>query len=146
MGCAQLHGGVDVLHAGDALRVDADSLVDHGNQDPVHHESGSFLHLYGGLADFRSDILDLLYQLIGGVGACDDLHQLHPVGRVEEVHADHGTIQPGTNLGDRKGRGVGGEDALGLHDILKLLEGGLLDLHVLRGNLDDQVAVRADVL
>ncbi len=144
MGCAQLHSGIDIFYAGDALRIDADGLVDHGNQNPVHHESGSLLHFHGSLADLHGNALDLLHQLVGGVCACD--HQLHPVGRVEEMHADHRTIQSGTDLGDGEGRGVGGEDALGLHDLLKLLEGGLLDLHIFGRNLNHQIAVRADIL
>ena len=61
------------------------------------------------------------------------------------MHADHGTGQALADLGDGQRRGVGSKDALRLADLVQLGEGGLLDLHILEGSLDDQVAVSAQI-
>ena len=83
---------------------------------------------------------------IFGVDATDDLDQLHAGHGIEEVHPDEGTAQTLADLGDGQGGGVGGEDALGLADLVQLAEGGLLHAHVLERGLHDQVAVGAQVL
>ena len=62
------------------------------------------------------------------------------------MHADQRTGQALADLGDGQRRGVGGEDALGLADLVQLAEGGLLDLHILESSLNDQVAVSAEIL
>ena len=62
------------------------------------------------------------------------------------MHPDQGAAQALADLGDGQGRGVGGENALGLADLVQLAEGGLLHAHVLKGGLHDQVAVGAQVL
>src|SRR5699024_6504912 len=143
---AQLHGGVDALDVGHALHLDEGGLVDHGDQDAVDHEAGCLVDLDRLLADGHRDLLDLLNGLHGGVAAGDDLDQLHAVGGVEEVHTHQRAAQALADLGDGQGRGVGSKDALGLADLVQLGKGGLLDLHVLKGGLHDQVAVRAQVL
>ena len=89
----RLHGLVDVLHGGDAGLHQADGLVDHGDQDLVDHEAGSLGHFHGILADVLRQLIDGVEGLLSGVGAPDDLHQLHAGHGVEEVHADDGVLQ-----------------------------------------------------
>jgi hypothetical protein len=61
------------------------------------------------------------------------------------VHADQRTANALADLGDGQRRSVGSEDALGLADLIQLAEGGLLDLHILKSSLNDQIAVSAQV-
>src|SRR5699024_5754094 len=49
------------------------------------------------------------------------------------------------DLGDGQARGVGGEDALRLADLIERAEGFLLDLHLLKRSFDGEVAVGAEV-
>lgn len=49
------------------------------------------------------------------------------------MHADDGTIELSADFGDGEGGSIGGEHALGFADLGELLEGLLLDLHVLDG-------------
>jgi len=144
--CTQLHSGVDASNVGDALHLDECGLIDHGDQDAVDDEAGSLVDLHGVLANGNGDLLDLLNGLSGSVAACDDLDQLHAVCGVEEVHTDHGAAQALADLSDGQGGSVGSKDALGLADLIQLAKGGLLDFHVLKCSLNDQVAVRAQVL
>ena len=85
---AQLHGLVDVGHGSHAGLHQADGLVDHGDQDLVDHEAGGLVDLHGLLADLHGQVADGVEGLVRGLGATDDLHQLHDGGGVEEVHAD----------------------------------------------------------
>ena len=62
------------------------------------------------------------------------------------MHTDDGAVQLGAEFGDGKGRGIGGEQALGFADPGQLLEGLLFDLHVLNSRFDDKIAVLADLL
>ena len=48
-------------------------------------------------------------------------------------------------FGNGQRRSVGSEDALGLADLIQFAEGGLLDLHILKSSLNDQIAVSAQV-
>src|SRR5699024_2449052 len=143
---AQLHRGVDALYRGNAVRVDAYCLVDHGNQDTVYHEACCLLNLNRGLSDLSGDGFDLLNRLRRSVQSRDYLNQLHNRSRVEEMHADYRTVQPRADLCDGQRGGVGGENAVCLADILQLFEGLFFDLHVLQGGLYDQIAVCADGL
>ena len=146
MVCAKLHGGIDILYGSNAVRIDADRFVDHGNQNSVYHESGSLVHLNGSLSDLGGDGFDLLNHFIRGVQSCDHLNQLHDGSGIEEMHADHGSVQTCSDLRDGKGGGIGGEDAVRLADVLQLLKGLLLDLHVLKRSFHYKIAVRADRL
>ena len=141
----QLHSGVDACDIGNALHLDEGSLIDHGDQDTVDHKACSLVDLNRVLADGHGDLLDLLNGLCGGVAAGDDLDQLHAVSGVEEVHTDQRTAQALADLGDGQRGGVGSEDALGLADLIQLAESGLLDLHILKSSLNDQVAVCAQI-
>ena len=62
------------------------------------------------------------------------------------MHADQRAAQTLANLGDGQRGSVGSKNALGLADLVQLAKGGLLDLHVLKSSLDDQVAVSAQIL
>ena len=141
----QLHSGVDAGDIGNAFHLDESSFVDHGDQDAVDDEACSLIDLNRLLADGNRDLLDLLNGLSGSVAACDDLDQLHAVCGVKEVHADQRTANALADLGDGQRRSVGSEDALGLADLIQLAEGGLLDLHILKSSLNDQIAVSAQV-
>ena len=101
---AQHHALVDVLSAGDTVGEDANSLVDHRDEDAVDDESGSFLHLHGLFADGRGQFNDALGDFIAGQLTFDDFNQCHTIGGIEEVHADElgGTAGAGSNLGDRQ--------------------------------------------
>ena len=140
---AQLHGGVDALSGGNAGVQNVSSLVDHGNQDLVDDEAGSLVDLDGLLADGHGAVPNGLEGLVGGVGAADDLNQLHDGGGVEEVHADEAVsaLGGGGDGGDGDGGGVGGQNGLGLADLVQLSEDGLLDLQILDGGLNDQIGV-----
>ena len=140
---AQHHALVDVLSAGDAVGEDADSLVDHRDEDAVDHEAGGFLHLDGLLADGGGEVNDALGHFVAGQLTFDDFNEGHAVGGVEEVHADElgGTARAGSDLGDRQRGRVGGEDGLGLADLVKLHEDVFLQLHLLDGGLDDEVGI-----
>ena len=139
----QLHALVDVLGAGDAVGQDAHCLINHGDEDAVDHEAGSFLHLHGLFADGSGELYDALGHLVAGELTLDDFNQCHAVGGVEEVHADElcRTTGASGNLCDGERRRVGGEDGLGLADLVKLREHILLQLHVLHSGLDDEVGI-----
>ena len=134
---AQLHGLVDVLYGGGVGLDQGDGVVDHGDQQLVHHEAGGLLHLHGVLAQLNGQVVGELEHLGSGVDAPDDLHQLHAGHGVEEVHADDGVLQILAHLGDGQGGGVGGEDDAVFADGVQLLEQGALGLHVLL--LDEDV-------
>ena len=53
---AEHHALVDVLGRGNAVGQDAHGLVDHGDEDAVHHKAGGFLHLDGLLADLGGQV------------------------------------------------------------------------------------------
>ena len=140
---AQLHGLVDVGHGGDASLYQADGLIYHGDQDLVDHETGGLSHFDGLLADLLGQLIDEIEGLLGGVGAADDLHQLHAGHGIEEVHTDDGMLQTVAHLGDRQRRGVGGEDGLGLAQAVQLIQQLLLGSHVFLDALDDEIRVGA---
>ena len=113
---AQLHSLVNISHACGAVSINADCFVDHRDQDSVYHKTGSFLYLNGSLADLYCDSFDLLNHLIRRILTRNYLNQLHSVGRVEEVHTDHGPVKTCADLCDGQGRGVGCKHALRLND------------------------------
>ena len=140
---AQHHALVDVLSAGDAVGEDADSLVDHRDEDAVDDEAGGFLHLHGLFADGRGQFNDALGDLVAGELSLDDFNKGHTVGGVKEVHADElgGTGRAGGDFGNRQRGRVGGEDGLGLADLVKFHEHIFLQLHLFDGGFDDEVGV-----
>ena len=80
--------------------------------------------------------------LAGAVGA-NDLEQRHHLRRVEEVEAEEAVGAPGDRrlVGDRERRGVGGEEGVGLDDLVDLAPHLELPIEVLGDRLDHQVAV-----
>ena len=79
---------------------------------------------------------------IGGIVA-DDLDQLHPRDRIEEVQPDQPlrTLQRGAQILQRNARGVGGEDRARLHARLDPGIDLLLQLELFRHRLDDEIGV-----
>ena len=109
---AEHHGLVDVLNGGNAGLDQADGLVDHGDQDLVDDETGSLGDLNGLLADLLGEVVDEVEGLLRGVGAADDLNELHAGHGVEEVHADDGVLEAEAHLGDGERRGPAHSAAL----------------------------------
>ena len=96
------------------------------------------------------DLLNLLGEahggdqhVVGGLGAADDLEQLHDISRREEVQANDvlRAAGAGGDLVDVEIGGVGRQDRAGLADGVELGEDLLLDVHLLEHRFDDQVAV-----
>ena len=139
---AEHHGLVDILDRGNAGLDQADGLVDHRDQDLVDDEARSLSDLDRLLADLLGEVVDEVEGLLRGVGAADDLNELHAGHGVEEVHADDGVLEAETHLGDRQRRGVGREDGALLAHLVELAEELTLGVHVLRHALDDEVGVR----
>jgi hypothetical protein len=134
---------VDRLQREALLLLGAPDLADRRHQDSVDDEARDLA------ADDRL-LLDRLGEVVGGgrgllrgVVADDHLDQRHHRGRVEEVEADDlvGAQRRFADLGDRERRGVGGEDRVARGGGVELAEDGLLDLHLLRHGLDDEVDV-----
>ena len=140
---AELHAFVDIFCRGDTIGEDADSFIDHGDEDAVDDESGSFLDLYGLFADGGGEVDDALAHRVAGELSADDLDEGHAVGGVEEMHADElsGALCACGDLGDGEAGAVGGEDGLGFADAVEFGEDILFELHLLHGSLDDEVGV-----
>jgi hypothetical protein len=77
----------------------------------------------------------------GGAQRGRDLDQLHGVHRIEEVEADEalGPLRGRGEVGDGQRRRVGGENRLGLQELVELLEVRTLDGQLLDDRLDQQV-------
>ena len=146
MGSAKLHRDVDILRRSGSRVQYSDGLVDHRNQNTVYNKAGSLVDLNRSLSDIRSDLLDLIHHLLRRILALDHLNELHTVSGIEEMHTDHRTIQPLADPCNGKRRGIGSKDTILLNNTLQLLEDTLLDLHLLKGYLDDQIAVSADIV
>ena len=146
MRSAKLHSRVDIFHTGNALCINADSFINHRNQYSVYHKSRCFLHFHRCLADFCCDGLNLLHQISRCIGACNDFHQLHSVCRIEEMHADHGSVQSCADFRNGKRRCIRSKYALRLNNFLQFLKCSLLNLHIFRRNLNHQIAIRTNIL
>ena len=144
---AQLHGRVDALCAGHAGVQQVGGLVDHGDEDLIHHEAGGLVDLHGLLADLHGQIPNGGKGRVRGLGPADHFHQLHHGGGVEEVHPDEPVLPLGRrgDGGDRDGGGVGGQDSLALADLVQLGKDALLDVQILDGGFHHQVRVRSQV-
>src|SRR4051794_12179973 len=161
-----LHDGVQARHVGDPERPHrhlgllADELVElldvdprlvlvapdlarGGDEDAVDHEAGTLVAADGHLLDRLGEVGGGLGGLRRGVLALDHLDQPHVRRRPEKVEADHlvGTIGGVADLRDRQARGVGGEDRVAGRRGIQIREHGVLDLHLLRHGLDDEVDV-----
>ena len=105
---AQHHALVDVLSAGDAVGEDADSLINHRDEDAVDDEAGGFFYFHRLLADGGGEVNDALGHFIAGQLAFDDFNEGHTVGGVKEVHTNElgGASRAGCDFGNRqRGRG-----------------------------------------
>src|SRR6185437_14052104 len=134
---------VDRLQREPLLLLGAPDLAHRRHQDAVDDEAGDLT------ADDRL-LLDRLGEVVGGGGrlargvlADDHLDQRHDRGWVEEVEAADlvGAQRRLAHLGDRERGGVGGEDRVAGGGRVDLAEDGLLDLHLLRHGLDNEVDV-----
>ena len=86
---AQLHSSIDALNRSNTVSVDADCLVDHGDQDTVDNETGGLLHLYGGLADILGNLLDgLLPSPVGVFRPAMTSTSFITGAGIEEMHTD----------------------------------------------------------
>ena len=126
-----------------ALGNHAQGLVDDGADDAGGVETAGVGNDNRNLADCNSEVQRSGEDCRIGVVAGDDLNQLHLVHRGEEVQADEVllTLDVGSQLGDRKGGGVGAQDA-GLRNCsLDLGVNLVLEVGVLEDGLDDQVDI-----
>ena len=112
-------------------------------QQRVDDEAGAVLHLHHVLAAVGGERLGGVDGLVGRGQRPDDLDEAHHRRRVEEVDAHHLRRALGGHgqLHHREGGGVGGEDALGLHDVVEAGEELLLHRQVLHHRLEHEVAV-----
>ncbi len=117
------HRLVDLLCGGGSLFHGQHRLVEVGHQQPVDQEAWAFLDDDRDLAQLLGELLHRVDRVLVGLVSGDDLHQLHDVGRVEKVHPDHLVGPAGccSHLGDRQSRRVGGQDRLGLANLVQLL-------------------------
>jgi hypothetical protein len=86
--------------------------------------------------------LDVVEDIVGGDDSANNLDELHHRRRVEEVHPQdpRGLLRGDGKLGDREGRGVGGEDRVVGDDRIERGEDLLLEGQVLGNRLDDELA------
>ena len=140
---AALHRGVDVLARGGAVLQHAHGVVEVREQQGVDDEAGAVGDLDGVLAAGRGERHRRLDRVVAGGERADDLDELHQRRRVEEVDAADPVRALGgdRHLDDGQRRGVGGEDAVGLDDLLQLGEQLALGGEVLDDALDHEVAV-----
>ena len=95
------------------------------------------------LADRLGEVGRRLHGLRRGLLALDHLDQPHVGGRPEEVEADDlvRPLRDVADLGDREARRVGGEDRVAGRGRVEVGEDLVLDRHLLRHRLDDEVDV-----
>ena len=141
---AELHAGVDVLGAGDALLQGEDRFVDHRAQDAVDGEAGAVLGSDRHLADPLGEFHRLGVGIVGGLQAADQFEQRHQRHRIEEVHADEAVraVCRGGEFRDRDRRGVGGDQRARLQRGAEVFENLDLEVLVLGRGLDHEVAIR----
>ncbi len=139
---AEAADAVDRLGVGDAVGEHSQRLQREGASEPVGDEAGAVLGADRRAAHAGADLRRRLQGILRRVGGGDDLDQLHQRRRVEEVHADHASAVG--NLGGDRGHGqrggVGGEDRVGTAGLRQVREQPPLQLQVLRGRLDHEVA------
>src|SRR5215210_1875319 len=139
---------VDLLHVGAALVLVAPDLRRRRGEDAVDDEAGALRAADGHLADRLREVGRRLHRLRRGLLALDDLDQAHVGGRPEEVEA-HDLVRPVgdvADLRDRQPRRVGGEHRVAGGGRVEVGEDLVLDLHLLRDGLDDEVDVAEAVV
>ena len=131
-----------------------DLLVQHhhrfqhvGRQRAVDEEAGRGFHRQRQAVDGADEGQRLLQQLRVGAVMADDLDELQPRYRIEEMQAEQplGLLQRGAQILQRDARRVGGEDRARLHLGLEAGIDLLLQLQLFRHRLDDEIGV-ADAL
>src|ERR1051325_158425 len=140
---AELHGVVDVVATGEPLLVDADRVEHVGHEQAIHHDPVGLAAIHHGLPERHAPGARLGYHGRVGAHGAHHLDELHERHRVEEVEPDEalGALAEVAHLGDRQARGVRREDRARLGEPLERTEQLFLERDVLRGGLDDQVAV-----
>ena len=133
-------GSVDGGH-GDTLVEQVDGLQQIGHEDTVDQKSRTTAHRQREPVECADRREPALNRLGSCRGAPDDLHELHPRDRVEEVQADETPRIPKTlaDALERDARGIGGEQGMLGDARLHLGEQTLLELRLLRDRLDDEV-------
>ena len=138
---AEFHDRVHGLRRGHALHDRIDRLIDHRQEDAVGHESGVVVHFHGRLAELRGDLQGAAGGGVAGGVPADHLDQLHDGHRIHEVHPDDlpGPAGLRSDLGDRNGARIRGQNGLGSGDAVQLLEDLELERRVFRGGLNHQI-------
>ena len=128
------HAGLDQLDRLHHQRGDQPG-GDEAGDVPVDHDDR--------LADLLGEGARGGQRRVAGLVAADQLAELHHRHRREEVGADDrlGPLGDRGDLGDRDGRGVGGEHRVGLADLVQRAEHVVLDLELLEDRLDHDVRV-----
>jgi hypothetical protein len=127
---------------GDALLEHAERLVADQRVDARGDEARRLAHDDRLLAHAHRDLARALDRLGPGLEAPHDLDQLHPVHRVEEVHADDlvGALRRAGHLGHGQRRRVGRQDRRRRRQRIELAEELALERDVLGRGLDHEVA------
>ena len=128
-----------------AIGQDANTFVDHRNQDTVDHETGSFVHADRVLAHRLAEFYYLSVHFGLGQLAFDYFNQLHHRHRIEEMHPNHFARAFGRcgHLGYGQRRGIGSQNGLRLANRIQFLEDFQLDRHVLCNGLDNDIVILA---
>jgi hypothetical protein len=93
------------LRSGSALLQSQHRFIEIGYQQPVYQKAGTFLDDDGDLAQLLGELLHGIHRVLVRFIAGDHFHQLHHVGRIEKVHADH-SVRPAagrSHLADGQG-------------------------------------------
>ena len=122
---------------------DAECLDGERPVDPVDDEARPVGAHHRGLAPGAHDRHGAGDDRRVGQRRCDHLDERHERRGVEEMQADDAarTGRRLGDLGDREGARVGGQDHLGLGDVIERPEDRPLQLQVLQGALDHEVGV-----
>ena len=141
---AERRHGVDRGGVGETLLEHPLPLAVEGAGDPVDDEPRRGRAMDRGLAPGRHEVGGEVDVGLGARGAVDDLDQPHDRCGVEEVQPDH-PLRVVDRLGDGvdvEARRVGRQQRRGRLQPAQLGEHRLLDLEVLGGGLDDELALR----
>lgn len=145
MAGAELHRRVHVLLARISTLNQPDRLKDGGDEEAVNDEARRVLAVDRRLADVVAVLGELLEGGVRGVGASNQLQQLHHRHGVEEMNAGK-ERQPfclacRLDVDDFKGGGVGGEDALLRCRCVERCKDGLLELYLLGHSFNDEICL-----
>mmetsp|Transcript_14603 Transcript_14603/g.31768 ORF Transcript_14603/g.31768 Transcript_14603/m.31768 type:complete len:259 (-) Transcript_14603:59-835(-) len=143
MARAQLHGKVHVLRGGVSPFHQKDGLDEIRHQQAIHYEPRRVATLHANLADpldpFHTFVEHRVVRVIGP----DDLHELHQLYRVEEVHPYElfGTPRRQCHLRYGEGGRVGREDRFRLALLPKVRVELFLQVHVFDDGLHDKIRI-----